>query len=551
MKIVDLFSGVGGFSYAAEQIVGGFETVAFVERDEYCQKVLRKHWKDVPIYNDIRSFNGKEFRDADIVVGGFPCQPWSVAGAQKGSEDDRDLWHEMVRIIEDIRPRWVIGENVSGFVTMPMGLRRSLSDLESIGYKAIPYLIPAAAVDAKHRRMRCWVVGYTEHDGSSTTPFRGRNNEADGGSTQGQNKARELEGASGRTDNEFVQTDIFDLMADTDNTRDRTPRSGIDTEQQTIEQGRADISQSESSRQREDVANTNNNGHKGRCVETRNETPTRQDTQSEWRANSEIIGGQSNDGRDQEKSRVNEDLRRSRDDCSPKLTSSTGVCRLPTGADNNQRISGENRHQENNNRTLVSQGSKRFQSPKHRGLGKDKATLEANKVQSRDDIDRDKGMEEQKSNVSNTESKGLEGRIHSATISTERNESTHSGNIHSRERDNVADTNNQGVRTRINGSDDDLPKESGSRGDDRTTSTGDVGLHTKTTKNGEMGLSKERNPAFRERPILWDAEPSVGRVANGIPNRVHRLRCLGNSIVPQVVARIFYAIKEAENVKEV
>ena len=201
MKIVDLFSGVGGFSYAAEQIVGGFETVAFVERDEYCQKVLRKHWKDVPIYNDIRSFNGKDYKDADIVVGGFPCQPWSVAGAQKGSEDDRDLWHEMVRIIEDIRPRWVIGENVSGFVTMPMGLRRSLSDLESIGYKAIPYLIPAAAVDAKHRRMRCWVVGYTEHDGSSTTSFRRRDSQADGGSTQRQNQTSELERAGGRTDN--------------------------------------------------------------------------------------------------------------------------------------------------------------------------------------------------------------------------------------------------------------------------------------------------------------------------------------------------------------
>ena len=168
-KIVDLFSGIGGFSYAAEQIVGGFETIAFVERDEYCQKVLRKHWHDVPIYSDIRSFDGKEYKDADIVVGGFPCQPWSVAGAQKGSQDDRDLWHEMVRVIEDIRPRWIIGENVSGFVTMPMGLRRSLSDLESIGYKAIPYLIPAAAVDAKHRRMRCWIVGYSEHDGSSAT----------------------------------------------------------------------------------------------------------------------------------------------------------------------------------------------------------------------------------------------------------------------------------------------------------------------------------------------------------------------------------------------
>jgi DNA-cytosine methyltransferase len=404
MKIVDLFSGVGGFSYAAEQIVGGFETVAFVERDEYCQKVLRKHWKDVPIYNDIRSFNGKDYKDADIVVGGFPCQPWSVAGAQKGSEDDRDLWHEMVRIIEDIRPRWVIGENVSGFVTMPMGLRRSLSDLESIGYKAIPYLIPAAAVDAKHRRMRCWVVGYTEHDGSSTTSFRRRDSQADGGSTQRQNQTSELERAGGRTDNEFVQTDIFDLMADTDNAGDRTPASGIDTEQQTLEQGRADISQSEPSRQCEDVPNT--------------------------------------------------------------------------------------------------------------------------------------------------ESKRLEGRIHSATISAERNESTHTGDICSRERNNVAYTNNQGVRTRINGSDNDLPKESRSGGDERTTSTGDVGLHIKTTKNGGMGLSKERNPAFRERPILWDAEPSVGRVANGVPNRVHRLRCLGNSIVPQVVARIFYAIKEAENAKE-
>ena len=226
MKIVDLFSGIGGFSYAAEQIVGGFETIAFVERDEYCQKVLRKHWSDVPIYSDIRSFNGKEYKDADIVVGGFPCQPWSVAGAQRGSEDDRDLWHEMVRVIEDIRPRWIIGENVSGFITMSMGLRRSLIDLESIGYKAIPYLIPAAAVDAKHRRMRCWIVGYSEHDGSSAPTFRRGNEQIDGGSSQGQNKASELERTSGREDNGFIQTDIFDLMANANNEGVRTRSKG-------------------------------------------------------------------------------------------------------------------------------------------------------------------------------------------------------------------------------------------------------------------------------------------------------------------------------------
>ena len=466
-KIVDLFSGIGGFSYAAEQIVGGFETIAFVERDEYCQKVLRKHWHDVPIYSDIRSFNAKEYKDADIVVGGFPCQPWSVAGSQRGSEDDRDLWHEMVRVIEDIRPRWIIGENVSGFVTMPMGLRRSLVDLESIGYKAIPYLIPAAAVDAKHRRMRCWIVGYTEHNGSSTSTLRGGDNQVNGRSSQRQNKTSELEGASRRTDNEFVQTDIFDLMADTqckssnsitnsrsdhetkregqksrsidgggskqdvantDNTRDRTPGSGVDSEQQTLEQGWEDISQSEFSGQREDVPNT--------------------------------------------------------------------------------------------------------------------------------------------------ESKGLERRIHSTAVSSKGNESTHSRDICGGERINVAYTDNKGVRTCVNGSDNDLQKESGERRADRTTSRTDVGGDTKTTKNGEMGLSQKgdvpyaigkrrcggsargkdakdvRQSSFRERPVLWNAEPNVGRVANGVSNRVHRLRCLGNSIVPQVVARIFYAIKETDKTDE-
>ena len=467
MKIVDLFSGIGGFSYAAEQIVGGFETIAFVERDEYCQKVLRKHWSDVPIYSDIRSFNGKEYKDADIVVGGFPCQPWSVAGAQRGSEDDRDLWHEMVRVIEDIRPKWIIGENVSGFVTMPMGLRRSLIDLESIGYKAIPYLIPAAAVDAKHRRMRCWIVGYSEHDGSSAPTFRRGNEQIDGGSSQGQNKASELEGTSGREDDGFIQTDIFDLMANANNSGDRTPRGGVDNEQQEVEQRRQEQSQSELSRQREDVENANS----GEC-----------------QARSEEQGA----------------LRES-----------------------------------------------------------EERRLKCNNISGRSE------------DVSNTKSKGLEGRIHSTTIGEERNESTHSRDIHSRERDNVANTDNKGVRTRINGSDNDLQEESGSWGDDRTTSRTDAGLHAQTTKNGEMELSQKgdvpytigkrrcsgssrgedakdvRQSSFRERPVLWDAEPNVGRVANGVPNRVHRLRCLGNSIVPQVVARIFYSIKEAENDRKI
>jgi hypothetical protein len=165
----------------------------------------------------------------------------------------------------------------------------------------------------------------------------------------------------------------------------------------------------------------------------------------------------------------------------------------------------------------------------------------------------------------------LEGRIHSPTVSSKGNEGTHSGDVCSGERNNVADTDNKGLRTCVNGSDDDIQKESGEGRVDRTTGRTDVGSNTKTAKNGEMGLSEKgdvpytiskrgrsgssrgkdaedvRQSSFRERPVLWNSEPNVGRVANGVPNRVHRLRCLGNSIVPQVVARIFYAIKEAEN----
>ena len=161
--------------------------------------------------------------------------------------------------------------------------------------------------------------------------------------------------------------------------------------------------------------------------------------------------------------------------------------------------------------------------------------------------------------------------------SKERSEETKQSERTSRSENNgdVSNSDNQRLRSCIRGSDNDLQKESGSWGDDRTTSRTDAGLHAQTTKNGEMGLSEKgdvpytigkrgcsgssrgedakdvRQSSFRERPILWDAEPNVGRVANGVPNRVHRLRCLGNSIVPQVVARIFYSIKEAENDRKI
>jgi len=157
MRVLDLFSGIGGFSLGLEG-AGAFHTVAFCEREPFCQAVLRKHWPDTPIYDDVRTIPTDRLGDIDLICGGFPCQPWSLAGQRAGAEDDRDLWPEMAALVEVLRPTWVVGENVRGFVNEPMGLQRSLSDLESLGYEAAAFVVPACAVDAPHRRDRVWIV---------------------------------------------------------------------------------------------------------------------------------------------------------------------------------------------------------------------------------------------------------------------------------------------------------------------------------------------------------------------------------------------------------
>ena len=163
MRVLDLFSGIGGFSLGLER--AGFETVAFCEIDPYCRKVLKKHWPEVPIFEDIRKLNGDEVDDIGLICGGYPCQPFSCAGKREGKNDDRHLWPEMYRIIKAIRPRWVIAENVAGHISM--GLDTVLSDLEAEGYTCWTFVIPACAVDAKHRRDRVWIVANANGGGLS------------------------------------------------------------------------------------------------------------------------------------------------------------------------------------------------------------------------------------------------------------------------------------------------------------------------------------------------------------------------------------------------
>ena len=168
---LSLFSGIGGLDIAAE--MAGFRTVGQCEWADYPTKVLEKHWPDVPRWRDIRTLTGGSFyertglRTVDVISGGFPCQPVSVAGKRRGKADDRYLWPEMFRVIQELRPAWVVGENVAGLVTL--GLDEVLSDLESIGYACQAFIIPACAVDAAHRRDRCAIVA-NANDGQCNTP---------------------------------------------------------------------------------------------------------------------------------------------------------------------------------------------------------------------------------------------------------------------------------------------------------------------------------------------------------------------------------------------
>lgn len=161
---LSLFSGFGGLDIAAE--MAGFKTIGQCEFADYPYKVLEKHWPHVPKWRDIRTLTGENFyaktglRTVDVISGGFPCQPFSCAGKRKGTEDDRYLWPEMLRVIEEIRPAWVIGENVAGIVNM--ALDTVLSDLEDRGYETQAFVIPACATDAAHRRDRVAIVAYAQ-----------------------------------------------------------------------------------------------------------------------------------------------------------------------------------------------------------------------------------------------------------------------------------------------------------------------------------------------------------------------------------------------------
>ncbi len=164
LKVLDLFSGIGGFSLGLER-TGGFETVAFCEIEKYPRQILKQHWPEVPVYEDVKTLTAERLRSdgitVDVICGGFPCQDISLAGKGAGLAGERSgLWFEFHRLIKEIRPSWVIAENVSALRSR--GLDAVLGSLAEIGYDAEWHCIPASAVGAPHRRDRIWIVAYPD-----------------------------------------------------------------------------------------------------------------------------------------------------------------------------------------------------------------------------------------------------------------------------------------------------------------------------------------------------------------------------------------------------
>lgn len=161
MKHGSLFSGGGGFDLAAEAM--GWQNAFHCEKDPFCQSVLNFYWPNAIHFDDIGSLDGKKFKGKiDTITGGFPCQPFSSAGQRRGVSDDRYLWPEMLRVIREASPRWVVAENVYGLINWNEGLVFDTvqSDLESEGYEVGAYVLPAAGVNAPHQRYRVWIVGF-------------------------------------------------------------------------------------------------------------------------------------------------------------------------------------------------------------------------------------------------------------------------------------------------------------------------------------------------------------------------------------------------------
>ena len=476
LKILDTFAGIGGFSYAAEKIIGGFETTQFIEIEPYCQKVLKKHWPNVPIHDDIKTFTARPFQ-FDVITGGFPCQDISVAGLQKGitKQSRSGLFYELIRVIRLVRPKFIVLENVAAILNN--GLDIVLGELSEAGYDAEWSVISASSLGACHRRSRWWLVAYPK----SERLQRGmRDSEGKGWQVlqTEQHNRNEIWSEAGCING--IQSQKEDTTSQNSNVTNSNSIGcgGGNSERRSIQERnffQRESKGGEKRRQTEgcsiNASYPNSDGYQGQCFEKRNKTTPGQDTQIIRSTNTSDFERQSDDGNDIKESRVDDNLSGSSDGRKTKFTDTGRFCELSEETNNYQGTNSQDNYQENNDRTLVSERQSGFQLSQHRKLGGNKTTLKNNSIRHGDDNSSEQRMDNQKSNVTNTNS-----------IRT------------------------QGKDERYN------PSRKMSVGNGKTRRT--------------------LTPNWRE----YVSKPVLCRGNDGLRGRVDRLKALGNSVVPQVAA---------------
>jgi DNA-cytosine methyltransferase len=414
LRHLDLFSGIGGFSLGMEA-TGGFETVAFCEIEEYPRKVLQKHWPYVKQYKDIKELTYEKLKadglvPIDIITGGYPCQPFSQAGKRAGEQDPRHLWPEMFRIIKELRPTWVVAENVSGHIKL--GLDSVLSDLALQGYAARTFSLSASSVGANHKRERIWIVAHSERD------------------------------------------DNFNKEQRVDGEEKEVPRERGENDSAPRESGRASTVRETNNG---DVANTENIGSVPSLHEKEREGNSPRRSEGESKGSS--------------------------------VVADSSTFRSP----------GESK------RDFGSMGKESQGEEKTRN----KSTIRSSSC----------GSEESRSDVADT----LKGNVQAGR---ERRREIRQGH-----QEEGIPGNASGSRETL--SDSESIRHGGGSGQERGTDQGE--LQQKKQKGREMGSETERcSSPFRETKNWWAVEPDVGRVDHGVPDRIHRLKALGNSLIPQL-----------------
>ena len=438
IRILDLCSGIGGFSLGLEA-TGGFETVAFCEVDEFCCKVLNKHWPDVPIYKDLKELGNDPTRivqEFDLICGGIPCQPFSVAGKKKGKEDDRHLWPYMHEIIKHKKPSWVIVENVGGFVNV--ALDDVCLDLEAQGYATQSFIIPACSVEAPHRRDRIWILGKNLED-TGRSLRKGRVEQGENADEVGQGHANQSERSSStpRSDVAYASIEGLEGRISGDNQGGQERKALSRGEEQQDEVG-TDTRCGSGTSTEKDVSDSGRKGLQGH----RGEHGLREASEEEQTS-----------GRSEERDVPHTE----------ELDRHVDVNGL-SGEDNGQQ---------------------------RQGLQGELGRASGNRTE----------------DVANTERLGQQGQ-----------------GEHERPSDTTKDRKGQASGT-----------DNGSQGQ---TGQG----HTEPGVGGMAdGLSARLDGHFG-----FEVEPDIPRVATGIPERVNRLKALGNSIVPQIVRNIGLAILKNE-----